>query len=97
MQRAWLSDQEWETDIVNVNKAREGDKRSLRVCIVYTSEIFVYVLGVHAKTILNNTNFSHCWDEKLLQIKNHPYFELTSLKLFKKCYTLSWGIVFGLK
>jgi len=49
---------------------------------VYTIEIFVYVLGVHVKIILNNPNFSPCWDGKLLQIKTQPYFELTSLKLF---------------
>jgi hypothetical protein len=47
---------------------------------VCTTEIFVYILGVDAKIILNNPNCSHCWDGKLLQIKNQPYFELTSLK-----------------
>lgn len=76
---------------MNGNKAREGDKRSLRVYKVFTTEIFVYVLGVHAKIILNNPNFSRFWDGKLLQIKTQPYFELTSLKLFKKCCTLKQG------
>jgi hypothetical protein len=67
---------------MNGNEAREGHKRSLRVYKVYTTLIFVYVLGVHAKIILNNPNFCHCWDGKVLQIKTQPYFELTSLKLF---------------
>jgi hypothetical protein len=82
---------------MNENKVREGHKRSLRVYKVYTTEIFVYVLGVNAKIILNNPNFSHFRDGKLLQIKTQPYFELTSLKLFKKCSALSRGIIFGLK
>jgi hypothetical protein len=82
---------------MNGNEAREEDKRSLWVYKVYTTEIFVCVLGAYAKIILNNPNFSHCWDGKLLQIKTQSYFELTSLKLFRKCYTLSRGIVFGLK
>jgi hypothetical protein len=82
---------------MNGNEAREGDKRSLWVYKVYTMEIFVYVLCVHAKIILNNPNFSHSWDGKLLQIKTQPYFGLTSSKMFKKCYTLSRRIVFGLK
>jgi hypothetical protein len=67
---------------MNGNEAREADERSLRVYKVYTTEIFVYVLGVHTKIILNNLNFSHRWDGKLLQIKTQPCFELTSLKLF---------------
>ena len=76
---------------MNGNEAREGHKRSLRVYKVYTSESFVYVLGVDAKIILNNPNFSHCRDGKLLQIKTQPYFELTSLKLFKKMLYFKQG------
>lgn len=32
---------------------------------------------VYTKITLNNTNFSHSWAEKLLQIKNKQYFDLT--------------------
>jgi hypothetical protein len=40
-------------------------------------------MGVLAKIIFYNLNFSQCQHEKQHQIKNQPYFEVMSLNCIK--------------